>query len=370
MNGRALHALQSLSYARSIAMREDVAEHRGIPAEPSAVSVRKQLDRILQSATFCSAPGLSRFLRHLVEQAIDGTTAPLKEYSVGVEVFDRGSSFDPRIDPIVRVQARKLRAKLSEYYAAEGYDDPILIEVPKGQYVAALRQTAHVDAGESLSFPVRDESQIQGGYVLARTSLPAVRTPLIGRDREVEVVTRMLLSDDVRLVTLPGAGGSGKTRLAIQVASGLISSLCSWRLVHSAGGNLRSRHSSSYHRAALPFRDAAAGDYQICLKGPMLLVIDNAEHLLESAPLFGQLLDATDALEDPGDKPLDSPRLRRASVQRSSAAHARFKPVTSCRESVRKLRGGAFRAASYCRGFRVRAKRIEPSCRGRNLRSP
>ena len=108
------------------------------PTEPSAVSVRKQLDRILESATFCSAPGLSRFLRHLVEQAIDGNSAPLKEYSVGVEVFDRGSSFDPRIDTIVRVQARKLRAKLSEYYATEGYDDAILIEVPKGQYVAAF----------------------------------------------------------------------------------------------------------------------------------------------------------------------------------------------------------------------------------------
>ena len=84
-------------------MRKDVAEYRGKPAEPSSASVRKQLDRILQSTTFCSAPGLSRFLRHLVEQAIDGNTAPLKEYSVGVEVFDRGNSFDPRIDPAVRI---------------------------------------------------------------------------------------------------------------------------------------------------------------------------------------------------------------------------------------------------------------------------
>src|SRR5688500_18833948 len=139
-------------------MTEDVTDRRGEPALPSAESVRRQLDRILKSSTFGSAPGLSRFLRHLVEQAIDGNTAPLKEYSVGVEVFDRGSSFDPRIDPIVRVQARKLRAKLGEYYAMEGFADAILIEVPKGQYVATFRQTAQAATGEYPTIPVREES--------------------------------------------------------------------------------------------------------------------------------------------------------------------------------------------------------------------
>ena len=345
-------------------MREDVADHRGKPAEPSAVSVRKQLDRILQSATFCSAPGLSRFLRHLVEQAIDGNTAPLKEYSVGVEVFDRGSSFDPRIDPIVRVQARKLRAKLSEYYATEGYDDAILIEVPKGQYVATFRQTAQADAGEYPSVLVQDESKSRGGYVPVRTSLPAVRTPLIGRDKEVEVVTRMLLSDDVRLVTLSGAGGSGKTRLAIQVASGLIAHFSAGVWFIPLAGISDPGIVAPTIAQALPFRNAAAGDYQICLKGPMLLVIDNAEHLLESAPLFGQLLDATDSLKILvtsrsilhvyGEHQFSVPPLPTPDLNR----------LPHCRQSVRKRRGGALRAASHCRGFRVRAQHIEPSCRG------
>lgn len=278
-------------------MPGDVRADPGKPAGPSAVSVGKQLDRILESATFCGAPSLSRFLRHLVEQAIDGNAAPLKEYSIGVEVFDRGSSFDQRIDPIVRVQAGKLRAKLSEYYATEGCADAILIEVPKGQYAATFRQTAQADAGEYLSIPIRQESNDRGGHEPVWGSLPAVRTPLIGREKEVEAVTRMLLSDDVRLVTLSGAGGSGKTRLAIQVVSGLIDRFSAgiWFIPLAGVSDAGIVASTIAH--AVPFRNAATGDYRIVRKGPMLLVIDNAEHLLESAPLFGQLLDATSTLK-------------------------------------------------------------------------
>lgn len=273
---------------------DDMSDHPGKSAEPSAVSVRKQLDRILDSASFRGAPGLRRFLRHLVEQAIDGNIAPLKEYSVGVEVFDRGSSFDPRIDTIVRVQARALRSKLSDYYATEGYADAILIEVPKGQYVATFRQTAQAPAGQYPSTPLREESKVRGA---AWSSLPAVRTPLVGRKKEVETVTRMLLSDDVRLVTLSGAGGSGKTRLAIEVGSGLIAHFSAgiWFIPLAAISD--PGLVASTIAQAVPFRNATAGDYQISLKDPMLLVIDNAEHLLESAPLFGQLLDATDSLK-------------------------------------------------------------------------
>lgn len=266
-----------------------MADYCGKPTGPAAISVRKQLDRILESATFRSAPGLSKFLRHLVEQAIDGNTAPLKEYSVGVEVFDRGSEFDPRIDTIVRVQARKLRAKLSEYYGSEGYADPILIEVPKGQYMATFRQTAPDDE------PSANKSR--AGHVPVWSSIPAVRTPLVGRDKEAEVVTRMLLSDSVRLVTLSGAGGSGKTRLAIRVALDLTAHFSAgiW-FIPLAGVSDPGLVASTIARA-VPFRNAVAGDYHISLKGPMLLVIDNAEHLLESAPLFGQLLDASDGLK-------------------------------------------------------------------------
>ena len=89
-------------------------------------SVRLQLERMLGSQAFSNAPSLSRFLRHLVEHSLEGSSDQLKEYSLGVDVFDRGESFDPRTDTIVRVQARRLRCKLKEYYDAEGRMDHVL----------------------------------------------------------------------------------------------------------------------------------------------------------------------------------------------------------------------------------------------------
>src|SRR5215831_3272984 len=87
-------------------------------------SVREQLTRILLSPIFTRAPSLSRFLRHVVEQTLASNANLLSEYSLGLDVFDRGASFDPATDTIVRVQARKLRSKLEQYYAFEGRKDP------------------------------------------------------------------------------------------------------------------------------------------------------------------------------------------------------------------------------------------------------
>lgn len=101
----------------------------------SAECVRGQLDRILRSATFLNAVSLKRLLSHLVDRTLTGSADEIKEYSLGLEVFDRGEGFDPRTDTIVRVQARRLRAKLQEYYASEGQWDPIVFELPKGRYI-------------------------------------------------------------------------------------------------------------------------------------------------------------------------------------------------------------------------------------------
>ena len=84
--------------------------------EVGAEAVRAALARLLGSRTFANAPVLRRFLQHVVERRVQERDNELKEYTLGVEAFDRGASFDPRIDTIVRVQARRLRAKLQEYY--------------------------------------------------------------------------------------------------------------------------------------------------------------------------------------------------------------------------------------------------------------
>jgi len=103
-------------------------------------AVSAQLARILASPQFAQSERLSRFLTLAVDVTQSGES--LKEYRIGVDVFDRGKSFDPRTDPIVRVQAAKLRSKLLEYYAEAGANDPLVISVPKGSYAAEIRAAA------------------------------------------------------------------------------------------------------------------------------------------------------------------------------------------------------------------------------------
>jgi len=105
---------------------------------PSETAVQSQLEKILASESFREAEGLRRFLRYTVEHSLHGEGDQLKEYRMGVDVFDREPSFDPRLDPVVRMAARRLRTKLQEYYQTEGVHDPILIDVPKGAYAATF----------------------------------------------------------------------------------------------------------------------------------------------------------------------------------------------------------------------------------------
>jgi len=104
----------------------------------SADAIQLELRKILASETFSHSERLCRFLRFTVEEAVQGRGAKLKEYQIGVEVFDRKAAYDPRADPIVRVEAGRLRAKLEKYYRAEGRDDPVLISFRKGSYVPAF----------------------------------------------------------------------------------------------------------------------------------------------------------------------------------------------------------------------------------------
>jgi len=111
----------------------------------SVEEIRSALSKILSSRTFKSARGQSKFLAYVVTQSLDGRFELIKEYWVGREALGRGDSFDPRRDPIVRTQARKLRLRLAKYYQTEGAYDQILIEFPKGSYVPVY-QRAHSEA--------------------------------------------------------------------------------------------------------------------------------------------------------------------------------------------------------------------------------
>src|SRR6185369_17636209 len=112
---------------------------RGESPMPSDNDVAIQIDRILASRFFARSERLCRFIRFAANHALDHGADRLKEYLIGVEVFDRGPAYDPRIDPIVRVEARRLRAKLKAYYASAGRDDQLRIEFPKGTYTPVFR---------------------------------------------------------------------------------------------------------------------------------------------------------------------------------------------------------------------------------------
>jgi TolB-like protein/Tfp pilus assembly protein PilF len=104
------------------------------------LEVRQQLDRVLNSKTFQHVQRLKRFMSFVVLETKAGRGDQLKEFVVGVQVFDKEASFDPRNDPIVRVQARRLRTRLATYYVEEGQNDEILIELPKGGYGTVFKR--------------------------------------------------------------------------------------------------------------------------------------------------------------------------------------------------------------------------------------
>lgn len=117
------------------------APHSGTderPGEFDETSVRAQLDRILKSGPFHTSKRRQRFLEYLVNETLAGRGERLKAYTVALEVFERPASFDPLVDPVVRIEAGRLRDKLREYYEVEGQDDPVRVELPKGSYAPKI----------------------------------------------------------------------------------------------------------------------------------------------------------------------------------------------------------------------------------------
>jgi TolB-like protein/Tfp pilus assembly protein PilF len=103
-------------------------------SESDQKAVREQLGRILQSGPFVQSRRRQRFLEYIVNETLAGRGDRLKGYNIGLEVFDRPEAFDPAIDPIVRIEAARLRDKLREYYDGDGQSDPVRIDLPKGSY--------------------------------------------------------------------------------------------------------------------------------------------------------------------------------------------------------------------------------------------
>jgi TolB-like protein/Flp pilus assembly protein TadD len=178
------------------------ATQLSIDAEAAA----KHLNRILTSKSFRQADRLKRFLRFIVTETVEGRGEALKEFIVGVEVFDRNSSFDPRSDPIVRVQARRLRAQLERYYLEEGTHDEIVLEVPKGGYAAVIRRVEPTRS--SISKRPANPLLVNRNTVLAMPFMdlsPSGDLKYFCEGLSQEIIHTLTGKDGVRLVGWSGA---------------------------------------------------------------------------------------------------------------------------------------------------------------------
>jgi TolB-like protein/Tfp pilus assembly protein PilF len=119
--------------------------------QPTTEEILAELEKMLSSQEFRTAEGQRAFLRYVVEQSLQGHGDQIKEYTIGLEVFHRSESFDPRRDNTVRVKARRLRGTLERYYEGEGSEDPVRIEFPTGSYKPLFRFAAPSSQPESLT---------------------------------------------------------------------------------------------------------------------------------------------------------------------------------------------------------------------------
>jgi predicted ATPase len=282
-----------------------VSLENGFPGEGDArrqnpaftASVHQELARILRSPIFTRAPSLSRFLSHLVEQALADNPSQLSEYSLGVDVFDRGHSFDPVTDTIVRVQARRLRSRLDEYYRSHGQSDSVVIDLPKGQYMVLFRTAGAAAGGSAPGAGMEDPQPLTAGLA-PPLPLPAACTSFVGREKELSDVKRLLRSDDARLVTLTGPGGSGKTRLALRIAGEITADFRGGVYAISLGsvldpGTVSSTVARSVglrHTGSSPLSEVLPLYLGLSVRHPTLLLLDNFEQVIEAAPLVLALL--------------------------------------------------------------------------------
>ena len=124
-------------------------------------AIRAQMDRIFQSGEFRGSDKQRKFLSFVVEETLAGRALQLKGYTIALAVYGRNEGFDPQVDPIVRVEAGRLRRALEYYYLTAGKNDPVRLEIPKGAYVPIFQMVeispsgaqTFTSEGEDLALP-------------------------------------------------------------------------------------------------------------------------------------------------------------------------------------------------------------------------
>lgn len=170
----------------------------------SEQEVRAELSRILQSPLFSQSERLGRFLRFTIDSVLAAKADSLKEYVIGTEVYDRKPPYHPSQDSIVRTEARRLRAKLKEYYESQGRKDPVFIYFRPGTYIPVFRRNEAVGAPPS--------SQSSGDLLIKGSGVPVAVLPfadlsnrplssLCAQGVTDEITHHLALTDGIRVVS-------------------------------------------------------------------------------------------------------------------------------------------------------------------------
>jgi TolB-like protein len=180
-----------------------------VPApDLSPESIRLALEKILGSPGFVNADRLSRFLRYTVDETLNGQTDKLKETLLGIEVFNRKPTYDPRVDAVVRTEAVKLRARLRDYYEGEGREDELIIDLPKGGYVPAFRIREKVPENPPAAAAVIETYENTHKGHDWRPAIAGAAIILI-------LAASIFLTTRARKSTGPGAGGPEVASIAV-----------------------------------------------------------------------------------------------------------------------------------------------------------
>ena len=127
--------LRNMGNCRSKKIKQTQPKNQGFESPFSNEEIREQLERILGHAEFQATEKNRDFLRYIVEETLAGRSERIKGFSIACEVFGRDSDFDASHDPVVRIQAGRLRRAIERYYLVAGMQDPIRIKIPKGHYI-------------------------------------------------------------------------------------------------------------------------------------------------------------------------------------------------------------------------------------------
>ncbi len=147
----------------------------GVPAETAQAT----LEKVLASPHFSNSRRLSEFLRFIASKALEGETARVNEYLIAIEIYGRDLDFDPHIDPIIRVEADRLRAKLRAYYEAEGHRDTVRIRLPLDSYLPVFE--ASPQAAQAVSVVERRTWRLTLAVSLAAVATMGALVPLSRR---------------------------------------------------------------------------------------------------------------------------------------------------------------------------------------------